>query len=165
MKALNLPLLSHAGQERSFGSAIDEYGDPKRLELPLSLGVTVIAAHIATTGENENQSNYQRILPLFEKYPHFYSDISSLTQLNKLGYLDKAMTETKLTDHLLYGSDYPLTNMMLVSPYYFPLNLTFKQMYEIATIKNPWDRDIALKQALGVPTSIFARSAKLFSIQ
>ncbi len=165
MIALGLPLLCHAGQERSFGEAKDELGDPLRLELPLSLGVTVIAAHIATTGETDGVSNYERILPMFEKYPNLYSEISSLTQLNKLGYLNKAMLAPELKDRLLYASDYPLTNMILVSPYYFPLNLSLQQMKEISAISNPWDRDIALKQALGVPTELFANSAKLFDIQ
>ncbi len=165
MKALDLPLLSHTGQERSFNSAIDEYGDPKRLELPLSLGVTVIAAHIATTGKIDNQDNYLRILPMFEKYPNLYGDISSLTQLNKLGYLDKALLNPQLKGRLIYGSDFPLVNMVLVSPYYFPLNLTLQQMHKISSIANPWDRDVALKQALGVPTQIFANSASLLGIQ
>lgn len=165
MKALELPLLSHTGQERSFNSAIDEYGDPKRLELPLSLGVTVIAAHIATTGKIQNQENYRRILPMYVKYPNLYGDISSLTQINKLGYLDKALSNPQLKGRLIYGSDFPLVNMILVSPYYFPLNLTLKQISEISNIVNPWDRDIALKQALGVPTQIFANSANLLGIQ
>jgi predicted TIM-barrel fold metal-dependent hydrolase len=165
MKALGLPLLSHTGQERSFNSAIDEYGDPKRLELPLSLGVTVIAAHIATTGKIENQDNYLRILPMFTKYQNLYGDISSLTQINKLGYLAKALKDPRLKGRLIYGSDFPLVNMILVSPYYFPLNLTLKEMYSISSIENPWDRDIALKQALGVPNQVFADSAKLLNIQ
>jgi len=161
---LNLPLLSHTGQERSFGSAIDDYGDPQRLKLPLSLGVTVIAGHIATTGENEQQSNYQRILTMFDEYPNLYADISSLTQINKLGYLNSALIEDRLKGQLIYGSDFPLINMVLVSAYYFPLNLTLNQMWQITLINNPLDRDIALKQALGVPTEIFARSGKLLKI-
>lgn len=161
MKALGLPLLTHTGQERSFGDAIDRYGDPRRLELPLALGITVIAAHMATTGENHGEENYQRILDLFQKYPNLYSDISSLTQINKLGYLQKALTEPRAKGRLLYGSDSPIINMVLVSAWYFPLNLTVKQMWEIEQIENPWDRDIALKHALGVPTAVFARSAKL----
>ncbi len=165
MKELDLPLLSHTGQERSFDSAIDDYGDPKRLKLPLAMGVTVIAAHIATTGENEQESNYLRALPMLAGYPNFYSEISSLTQINKLGYLNKAINVPEIQDKLLYGSDYPLTNMILVSPYYFPLNLTIKQMYTLSKIENPFDRDVALKQALGVPTEIFARSAYLFDLQ
>ncbi|MEE9494585.1 MAG: amidohydrolase family protein [Gammaproteobacteria bacterium] len=165
MKALGLPLLSHAGQERSFGSANDAYGDPARLDLPLSLGVIVIAAHMATTGETDDEMNDQRLLPLLDTYPNLYSEISSLTQLNKLGYLDKALKQPKAKGRLLYGSDYPLTNMVLVSPWYFPLTLSLQQMWEISHINNPWDRDVALKQALGVPAEVFARSAELFGIQ
>jgi len=164
MKALDLPLLSHAGQQRSFVDAIDEYGDPAHLTLPLSLGVTVIAGHIATTGESHGESNYQRILSLFEQYPNLFTDISSLTQLNKLGYLNKAILEPKLAGRLIYGSDFPLVNMALVSPYYFPLNLSFKQMNELSSIDNPFDRDVSLKQALGMPSDIFARSAQLLKI-
>ncbi|PCJ38432.1 MAG: metal-dependent hydrolase [Cellvibrionales bacterium] len=163
--ALNLPLLSHAGQERSFGSAIDEYGDPQRLRLPLSLGVTVIAGHIATTGDNEQQSNYQRILSMFDEYPNLYADISSLTQINKLGYLDTALVEDRLKGRLIYGSDFPLVNMVLVSPYYFPLNLSFKKIQEISNIENPFDRDVKLKQALGVRADIFSRSKALLGIK
>ena len=42
---LDLPLLTHAGQERSFTHSRDELADPVRLKLPLDLGVKVIVAH------------------------------------------------------------------------------------------------------------------------
>lgn len=45
--------------EKSFSTAKDELAAPARLELPLSLGVKVIAAHIATTGKSEGQNNTQ----------------------------------------------------------------------------------------------------------
>ncbi len=54
--------------------------------------------------------------------------------------------------------------MVLVSPYYFPLNLTIKQMHEISNIENPWDRDVTLKQTLGVPTEVFSSSATILKI-
>lgn len=165
MKELDLPLLSHTGQERSFSKAKDEYGDPLRLELPLSLGVTVIAAHIATTGDIEDQENYQRILPMFEKWPNLYADISSLTQVNKLGYLNTALQEPRLAGRLLYGSDFPLSNMPLTSSYYFPLNLTIAEMRKISSTANHWDRDIGLKQALGMPAAVFSRSKNILKIQ
>ena len=40
-----LPPLVHTGAERTFMSSHDELSDPVRLEYPLKLGVTVIAAH------------------------------------------------------------------------------------------------------------------------
>lgn len=165
MRELGLPLLSHTGQERSFSSANDAFGDPRRLELPLSLGVTVIAGHIATTGMNHGEDNYQRILPMFAQYPNLYTDISSLTQINKLGFMAKALNEPRLQGRLLYGSDFPLSNMILTSAWYFPLNLSKDEMHRINAIPNHWDRDVALKQALGVPPEVFTRSAAVLGIR
>lgn len=161
---LDLPLLSHTGQERSFSGAQDEYGDPERLRLPLSLGVTVIAGHIATTGSNAGEDNFQRILPMFAQYPTLYADISSLTQFNKLGFIDAALRMPQLRGRLLYGSDYPLSDMVLTSAWYFPFNLTLDEMRRISAIPNHWDRDVALKQALGVGPDVFARSAQLLKL-
>lgn len=161
MIELNLPLLTHTGQEKSFTSANDTLADPKRLVLPLDLGVTVIAAHIATTGKNEGELDFERILPMFREYPNLYADISSLTQLNKLGYLNKALQQTDIMPHLIYGTDWPLQFFPLVSPWYFPLNLKLSDMWRLTGIDNVWDRDVALKQAMGVPTTVFTSGAKL----
>ncbi|MEE9355265.1 MAG: amidohydrolase family protein [Methylococcaceae bacterium] len=164
MKKLGLPLLSHTGKERSFTKSKDDLADPLRLELPLKLGVTVIAAHVATTGSTQGQDNVERIMPLFDKYPNLYADVSTLTQINKLGYFDQILPDQRVKGRLIYGSDFPLINTLLVSPYFFPLNLTFQEMNRIANIPNVWDRDVALKQSLGMPADIFSATRKLFNI-
>jgi uncharacterized protein len=161
LKELDLPLLTHGGQEKSFTHARDELADPVRLKLPLELGVKVIVAHIASTGTNEGQEDFERLLPMFATYPNLYSEISSLTQANKLGYLRRTLADERLRGRLLYGSDYPLINTALVSPWFFPLNLTRSEMSELSAIENPFDRDVALKQALGVPEEVFAATAEV----
>lgn len=161
LKQLRIPLLTHTGRERSFSKARDELADPLRLKLPLDVGVTVIAAHVATTGKTEGEDNMQRLLPMFEQYSNLYADISSLTQINKLGYLKRILANQKIHDRLVYGSDFPLINTLLVSAFYFPLNMTVSEMYSIDQVSNPWDRDVLLKQALGTPTGVFARSREL----
>ncbi|MBI5802089.1 MAG: amidohydrolase family protein [Verrucomicrobia bacterium] len=158
---LKLPLLTHAGQERSFTSARDELCDPQRLHLPLKLGVTVIVAHIASTGANAGQRDTDRLAPMMATYTNLFSEISSLTQVNKLGYLKEALTRPEWQGRLLFGSDYPLINTALCSPYCYPLNLTAEQCRRLSAIENPWDRDVELKQALGVPRGVFERSANL----
>lgn len=161
---LDLPLLTHAGQERSFAHARDELGDPLRLKLPLELGVTVIAAHIATTGEIDGEENFDRLLPMFEQYPNLYSEISSLTQINKLGYLKRALEHEPILDRLIYGSDWPLQFFPLVSPWHQLRHLSFARMKAIQEIENQWDRDVELKRAMGVEPAIFARSAELLGL-
>ncbi len=160
---LRLPLLTHTGAEKSFTHSADEFADPARLELPLKLGVTVIAAHVATTGEHAGERDIDRLARLMPAYTNLFADISSLTQLNKLGYLAEVLRRPELRGRLLYGSDFPLINLPLVSPWYFPLNLRLGEMRRLADLPNPWDRDVELKRALGVPAEIFARSAVLLS--
>jgi hypothetical protein len=79
-----------------------------------------------------------------KKYPNLYADISALTQLDN--------------DRLFYGSDFPLINTFLVSPWYYSLRLTLGQILSIWFTENPWDRDVRIKQALGTPTAVFDRS-------
>ena len=161
MAALSLPLLTHAGQERSFGAADDRYGDPRRLALPLSLGVTVIAAHIATTGENEGEGNFERILPMFEQYPNLYADVSSLTQINKLNYLNRALQIEGLHERLVYGTDWPLQFFPLVSPLFHLNHISVPDAKGVLATDNQWDRDVRLKQAMGVPEDVFLRTKTL----
>ena len=164
LQDLGLPLLSHAGQEQSFAHSNDALGDPHRLELPLQRGVTVIAAHIASTGIIDGEDNFDRLLPMFARYQNLYADISSLTQLNRLGYLSRAVERPALHPRLVYGSDWPLQFSPLVSPWYQWRHLTPSQAKAIAALHNPWDRDVALKEAMGVPAHVFQRSASLLGI-
>ena len=161
MIELNLPLLSHAGQERSFSGATDSYSDPDKLRFPLRLGVKVIAAHIASTGKYDGERSSDRLVRLMREYPNLYSDISSLTQINKHFFLREALTQPEFNGRLIYGTDFPLINTPLVSPWYYCVRLSMKQLLTISKTKNPWDADVLLKHDLGTPTEIFARSGQL----
>ena len=163
LKHHGLPLLTHTGQERSFTHAQDDLCDPERLRLPLRLGVTVIAAHIASTGTIDGERHTDRLARMMAEYPNLHSEISSLTQANKPGYLGEALTRSEFEGRLCYGSDFPLINTALVSPWLFAHRLTPAQMHRIDGLTNAWDRDIALKQALGVPPAVFTKTAELLA--
>jgi len=165
MVELDLPLLTHAGRERAFANARDELGDPARLALPLEIGVRVIAAHVGTDGETDGEANFARILPLFKAFPNLYADISSLTQINKLGHLRQVLAHPELGNRLIYGSDWPLQFFPLVSPFYHLGDVPVSQASEIARIDNQWDRDVALKEAMGVPDTVFHRSAEALNLR
>ena len=153
-----IPLLTHTGAERSFGHADDRLGDPLRLEFPLSMGVTVIAAHIATTGHIDGEQQFERFLRMYEQYPNLYADISSLTQINKRGYLKKALAVESLQPRLLYGTDWPLQFFPLVSPYYLLGTISFAEANTVRRVSNKWDRDYLMKKYAGVSDSVFTRA-------
>jgi hypothetical protein len=162
---LNLPLLTHTGNDQSVPTANDELCDPAKLRLPLSRGVKVIAAHIASTGSYQGECSTDRLARMMREYPNLYSDISSLTQLNKLGYMKEALTRQEFSGRLFYGSDFPLINMRLpwintrlVSPWYYFFRLSPAEIITISSLKNPWDIDVKIKQALGTPTDVFVKS-------
>ena len=161
---LGLPLLTHTGSERSFTRARPELCDPARLRLPLECGVRVIAAHAATCGQNGGEANLDRLLRLTAEFPTLYADISSLTQLNKLGHLARVLRHGEIHDRLVYGSDFPLTATLLVSPLTFLGRLPPGTIFAISRLASPWDRDVALKRALGVPEEVFGRPKELLRL-
>lgn len=158
---LNLPLLSHTGRERSFSRATKDLSDPEKLRLPLSLGVTVVAAHIASSEKYHGERGPDRLARLMREFPNLYTDISALTLINKPGSLREAVTRPEFAGRLVYGTDFPLINTPLVSPWY-SFRLSLRQKISIQRTHNPWDRDVLIKHDLGVSTETFARSAQMF---
>ncbi|MBL9214752.1 MAG: amidohydrolase family protein [Opitutaceae bacterium] len=155
---LGLPLLTHTGNEHAFTQAHDEWCDPERLRLPLSLGVVVIAAHAGTSGSFAGERSFDRLARLMTEYPNLYADVSSLTQLNKRRHLGELIARPEFRGRLLYGTDYPLIEIRsLVSPWYFASRLSLREIRACAGIANPWDRDVALKHALGLPADAWTR--------
>jgi predicted TIM-barrel fold metal-dependent hydrolase len=159
LQELRLPLLTHTGNEESFTHADNSLADPLRLRGALDEGVTVIAAHCASNGKNDGQPNPERLLTLLNAYPNLYADISSLTQANRLGHLPRVLRHGSIHDRLLYGSDMPIINSFITSPWWHAYRIPLPAVLRIAAIRNPWDRDVELKRALGVTEGILGNSA------
>lgn len=161
MKRLHLPLVTHTGTEKAFIESRDEYNDPRRLRLPLELGVTVIAAHAAVPGNADGKSYSEMLREMMREYPNLYADISSLTQINKLRSLKPLLADSVARSRLIYGSDYPLSFTRLVSPVYHTYAIGINAVKRLNAMPEHWDRDVALKEALGVPPEVFRRTATL----
>ena len=162
---LKLPLLTHVGEERSIDNSMDELCDPLRLELPLKLGVTVIAAHMGSKGEYQGQAAYARLESLLRKYPNLYSDDSAtLTRNRSSDFLKKVSFGARV----LYGSDFPVLNVNFFGyqlqklsrfdPY---MNENWK-IFIHGELTNILDKDVAVKKAMGMPESNFHLYKELF---
>ena len=120
MAELGLVLLSHTGFEQAVELAEDqELGNPLRLRRPLAAGVRVIAAHCASSGENEDldragerRSSFELFLRLMGEPQwegRLWGEISTVTQFNRYEHaLAELLRRTDLHGRLVNGSDWPL---------------------------------------------------------
>jgi len=161
LAALNLPLLSHTGEEHSFTRADNTLADPQRLRLALEQGVTVIAAHCASNGRSDGRPNFQRFLALMREFPNLHGDISALTQVNRPGHLQRILKHTEYHDRLHYGTDMPLPCTGLTSPWFQVGRLPLAAIRKLAALDNPWDQDLQLKLALGLPARVLENAHRL----
>ena len=177
LKELNLPLLVHTGKESTFMRATDDNCNPALLKYPLDKGVKIIAAHAATCGESDNESDCSLLKGLFlnEKYiGQLYADISATTQINRVRALASVLADPAFKGRLLYGTDWPLIDVRVfgvsLSPfllYYLPgfgLSLSWEQIKELFQTKNSFDRDVRLKEFLGVPPDTFVRAEEVLGV-
>jgi predicted TIM-barrel fold metal-dependent hydrolase len=121
MRALDMVLMSHAGDEAAVDADGDQYlGNPLRLRAALAAGVRVIATHFAGLGEAEDLDSPERprvpawrlLLRMIED-PRWngllFADISAVTQFNRTPEpLVTLLTRSDVHSRLVNGSDYPL---------------------------------------------------------
>ncbi len=121
----NLPLITHAGQERATkGAHQQQFGNPLRLRRALDRGVRVVVAHCGTMGEDRDldrgpRGPYRESFVLFARMmdesryeKHLFADISAIPQTNRARYLPKIIARQDWHSRLLNGSDYPLPGVM-----------------------------------------------------
>ena len=122
----NMVLLTHVGEEQAVEAEEDQkLGNPLLFRRPLEMGVSVVMAHAASLGDNEDldhpgetRSNFELFLRLMEE-PRYegrlYGEISAITQVNRLPEpLLVLLGRTDLHHRLVNGSDYPLPAINVV---------------------------------------------------
>jgi mannonate dehydratase len=124
MRDINLPLISHAGEERAvLGREAHDFGNPLRLRRALDAGVRVVVAHCASLGQDrdldrggssvESFSLFERMMGESRYGGRLFGDISAMTQVSRAGpNLARVIERTEWHARLLNGSDYPLPGVM-----------------------------------------------------
>ncbi len=172
LRSTNLPLLCHVGPEYSFPEGIreKELDNFRYLEKPIECGVTVIAAHCATP-----------VFPIVDKkmIKEFYSfmknansggkvrlwaDTSALSLSTRLPFIAEII-DTFPSEWLVHGSDFPIpidgwTHLPLVTH-----DITPEEYIGICKTKNPFDRDVRIKQAHGFSNAILENAEKVLRIK
>ncbi|MCA8922905.1 MAG: amidohydrolase family protein [Planctomycetes bacterium] len=132
MAAHGLPLLTHAGEEQAVhAEEAQALGNPLRLRAPLAQGVTVLLAHCASLGTNEDLDQepaadgsrpresgfelFRRLVKEPREAGRLFADISATPQFNRCDpVLAELLGDPALHPFLINGSDYPLPAIDLI---------------------------------------------------
>ena len=165
MKDSNLPLISHAGEERAvLGREAHDFGNPLRLRRALDAGVRVVVAHCASLGEDrdldrgggvaQSFSLFERMMGQAQYENRLFADISAMTQVNRAGsHLAKVIERSEWHPRLLNGSDYPLPGVMPIFSVDYLVSLGLVAEKAAPVLKeirrhNPLLFDFVLKRSL-----------------
>lgn len=160
MAALRMPLLSHTGRERTAVVVRADLEDPRRLALPLSRGVAVIAAHCGSRGGMWGPEPFTDFVALARGHENLFGDNSAMSSLLRGQYLSALLREADVLPRVLHGSDYPVP----VTPLSYLGLLPPRAFAAALREKSPLERDVRMKLALGVPRECFTRALGILRI-
>ena len=155
---LGLPFLAHTGGEFSVPVLNASYADPRILRLPLSCGVTVIAAHGAGKSGLRDPDYTRDLLKMMDHFPRLFTDNSALASPNRWRTI-KPLLDPKVQARVTHGSDFPIPSGGL-GPWMGGL-LKAGDYIKSRKINNPLERDVFIKQAVGFHEDTFTRLGQL----
>ncbi len=157
MADAGLPLLCHSGgSERTFAEVAPEYTDLRRLRLPLEMGVPVIVAHNGVPVHLSRDPDQLPLLRgLLREFPRLWVDNSGISNPSRFAHLPRLARDAEFTERTLYGSDYPVPSLAA----YYVRELGLGRVRSLQAERNPFQRDVALKRALGYPDETLVRAS------
>ncbi len=153
-----LVLLSHTGYEHSLMVTDQSLGDPKRLSLPLEVGLTVIAAHSGTSGWYHPIEYFPNFLRLCEKYDNLYGDTAAFTAPERFTYRKWILSSDLAKERVIHGTDFPNPPL----PILWSGTLGLKKALKIQFMRNVFDQDYMAKRESGFPEEHFRKGHEIF---
>jgi len=160
MAELGIPLLTHTSFEHTIPVVEQEYGEPERLRAPLDEGVTVIAAHCASSGVAHLTEHLDDWMEMLRTYPNLFGDISAMASMARFPYIHRVLDDELARERVALGSDFPIP----VSPWLFLPQLGWSTVRELTAVENPIQQNLETFRALGCGQSILRRGARLLRI-
>jgi len=149
---LNMPFLAHTGGEFSVPVLNAKFADPRILRLPLECGVKVIAAHGAGKSGLWDPDYTADLLRMMDEFANLFTDNSALASPNRWRTIP-ALLDPKIQSRVIHGSDFPIPSGGL-GPWMGKL-LSGANYSKSRKIKNPLDRDVFIKKAIGFKENTF----------
>ncbi len=164
----DLPLLCHTGPEHAVPVLKKEYqklGDPRRLRLALDVGVTVIAAHCASSFFPWESSYLKELSEMLEEADRrgwkLYADISAMCTQFRASIIDDVLEKIP-HQRMVFGSDYPVPIDDM--PPHFVETINVEEFLRILKIENPVEKNYQQLLAMDFPKEAMTRASELLRI-
>lgn len=161
MADAGIPLLIHAGTgELTFRTIDPTVGGLDRVRPALDLGVKVVCAHTAapvhlSRGPNE----LPKLRSLLERHDRLWVDNSGLANPSRFLHLPRFADDPLIASRTLHGSDFPVMS----SARYYLGRLGREPVAAISAERNPFQKDLMLKRAVGFDEDSFTRAADILA--
>lgn len=155
--ALKTVVLVHTGHEHS--SPIIDVGlaNPRKLELALDQGCTVVASHCGTGRADDSPDMLPDFLAMTRRYQNLWGDTSVLGGFGRSRDFLRLLADQPACERLLHGSDFPFPAL----PAAFSDRIGSGEALRLQALSNLIQQDYALKEALGIGRASAERAARL----
>ena len=160
LAALGMPVLSHVGTEMAVANVEKAHGGLERLAAPLDAGVQVIVPHAGGLRLFNDAADWEALLAAMRRWPNLRIDDSALCLLHRRRRLLRVLDTPEIHGRVLHGSDFPLPPQPLA----FADRIGLRRARAIRTIPSSFERDVALKDALGLPGDFLVRANDVLRI-
>jgi len=161
LAALGMPVLSHVGTEMAVANVELAYGALERLRGPLEAGVTVIVPHAGGLRLFKDGAEWDALLAEMRRWPRLWIDDSALGLIHRRRRLFRVLETPEIHARVIHGSDFPLPPQPLA----FADRIGIKKARMIRKIPSAFERDVALKDALGIPREFLTRANDVLRIR
>jgi predicted TIM-barrel fold metal-dependent hydrolase len=157
IKELDLVVIAHTGCEHTFPGMDQRLGNPALYEPLLKKGIPVVFSHCGTgTFLHPGYDYTHEFIRMLDLYDHAYGDTSAFCTLVRFKRVRQFRVE-KYVGRLVHGSDFPIPGL---SVYFLP-DLGFNRVVQLQGIRNPLDRDVLTKRAMGLPDSTLTAAGRI----
>ena len=150
-------VMVHTGHEHSAPIFNIELADPRKLELALDSGCTVVACHCGTGRQQDRPDMLPGFLAMIRKHKNLWGDTAVLGSAGRVRDFQRLLADHEAWPRLLHGSDFPFPAVPLA----FANIIGMKKAILTQAMQNSLAQDLALKEALGIGRASAERAYRL----
>jgi hypothetical protein len=143
---LDMVVMVHTGHEHSAPVLDKDLASPRRLELALDQGCTVVACHAGTGWTTDQPDQLPEFLALLKRHPKLWGDTAVLGTPGRVRDFARLLEVPQACERLLHGSDFPFP----AAPSAFAARIGEPTARRLDRETNWLKKDLDLKEALGI---------------